>query len=47
MHDLPEHLESKEKFHAFSPASSAITLTGLKVEDGINFEKTVRLIVRK
>ena len=45
--DVPEHLESKEKIHAFSPASSAITLTGLKIEDGLNFEKTVRRIVRK
>ena len=30
-----------------STASSTITLAGLKVEDGLDFEKTVRHIVRK
>jgi ATP-binding cassette, subfamily G (WHITE), member 2, SNQ2 len=30
-----------------SAASSTITLTGLKVEDGLDLEKTVRHIVRK
>lgn len=42
-----EHLESKEKQESTSSTSSTITLTGLKVEDGFDFEKTLRYIVRK
>ena len=44
--DVPR-LESGEKSDVPSPASSTITLTGLKMDGGFDLEKTVRSIVRK
>jgi ATP-binding cassette subfamily G (WHITE) protein 2 (SNQ2) len=39
--------DSNEKGDLLSASSSDITLAGLKVDEGLDLEKTVRLLIRK